>query len=773
MATIKTRSGEGRPLTNDEVDDNFTNLNTDKLENITSESIEDLSDVNSMTPTDGQVLTWDNTNSYWTAADAAGGDVVDDTTPQLGGDLDVNGNDIVTTSNGDITLAPNGTGKVIIDNAGFSVTLEGNTDENPRFTRAQDLTSGVALGQYRARGTLSSLTTLQDTDVVGGFNGFGYDGTDYQGTAKIRYKVDGAVSTGVVPQKIVFITGETNSASSAERLIIKPDGKVEINSDTVFTKAETGASALTLESRRSRGTIASPTALSGGDAVTKITSKAYDGSSYLESASISFDIDSISVSTGNAPQSITFSTGDASAQAAMTIDAARQVGIGTTNPNALLDISGGGTAINVTVDGGIQVDANGGGADDIGVFVRDVTTSNASPTVRVQGQRDDANVSQVFGGGLLLNKLRGDAKVAQSQHVGTVYFGGNHTDGTEANVAFGASISGLATGAYNSASDMPTSLVFYTGSTGITYPTGNTTFGTEAMRIQHDQRILMGTNAITVSHATLTTKGMTAYGAGLAIENDGSANSWARLEFSNDQASGTGIIFRDQLGTFALRNDNSSGTAQTTQIVAGNTTAGHIVFLKDAQAGGEIARFTSAGRLGIGESNPATELEVNGTVTATSYEGSGSNLTGVLTNVKSFKTFLTADATVNGSATYTTKNVFNTTPDINVGGFTVAASGVTVPEAGVYVVMANMMYNSTAVRANTGFRFLINSTGQAEQALSSYIRSASGHNEASSSLSTMYNLSANDVIGLQFAQEGAAGTVNLETGSHIAIYRVA
>ncbi len=40
--------------------------------------------------------------------------VVEDTTPQLGGNLDTNGNDIVTTSNADIDLAPNGTGKVVV-----------------------------------------------------------------------------------------------------------------------------------------------------------------------------------------------------------------------------------------------------------------------------------------------------------------------------------------------------------------------------------------------------------------------------------------------------------------------------------------------------------------------------------------------------------------------------------------------------------------------------------------------------------------------------------
>ena len=53
---------------------------------------------------------------------SAGGltSVAADTTPQLGGDLDVNGNDIVSVSNGNINLLPNGSGKVIIDGNGSS-----------------------------------------------------------------------------------------------------------------------------------------------------------------------------------------------------------------------------------------------------------------------------------------------------------------------------------------------------------------------------------------------------------------------------------------------------------------------------------------------------------------------------------------------------------------------------------------------------------------------------------------------------------------------------
>jgi hypothetical protein len=48
MSTIVTRAGKGTPLTNTEVDSNFTNLNTDKIQ-VTG------------TPTNGQAVTWNGT----------------------------------------------------------------------------------------------------------------------------------------------------------------------------------------------------------------------------------------------------------------------------------------------------------------------------------------------------------------------------------------------------------------------------------------------------------------------------------------------------------------------------------------------------------------------------------------------------------------------------------------------------------------------------------------------------------------------------------------
>ena len=55
-------------------------------------------------------------------------DIVNDTTPQLGGNLDVNGNSLVSTSNGNITFTPDGTGKVVISGLNYP-TSDGTADQ--------------------------------------------------------------------------------------------------------------------------------------------------------------------------------------------------------------------------------------------------------------------------------------------------------------------------------------------------------------------------------------------------------------------------------------------------------------------------------------------------------------------------------------------------------------------------------------------------------------------------------------------------------------------
>jgi hypothetical protein len=277
-----------------------------------------------------------------------------------------------------------------------------------------------------------------------------------------------------------------------------------------------------------------------------------------------------------------------------------------------------------------------------------------------------------------------------------------------------------------------------------------------------------------------------------------------------------GIIFRSTGG-----NTNLFVRAQDggfSQVFFGDTTAFNAGFIQYAHTndsfvyrngGGDhrfqvsttdVMRITSTGDVGIGTTTPATALDVDGTITATGWAGgtqsqavweAGTSTTesivspakvaaaisalgggGGSVTTYACKVFMSASSAVNASTSYTQRDVFGTT-SINVGSFTVASAGITVPATGVYLVMGNMVYNSTVTRANPEFRFSIDGTGQPESSLSAYIRNTSGHNEASSSLSTMYSLTSGQQVRLEFRARAATGTVNLETGSHVAIYRIA
>jgi len=99
-----------------------------------------------------------------TIAGSAGGisDVVADTTPQLGGNLDVNGQSIVSVSNGNIAIAPNGSGKVVLDGLSWP-TADGSANQVLKTDGAGNLSFATASGGGGA--TLSAIITA--TAIVG------------------------------------------------------------------------------------------------------------------------------------------------------------------------------------------------------------------------------------------------------------------------------------------------------------------------------------------------------------------------------------------------------------------------------------------------------------------------------------------------------------------------------------------------------------------------------------------------------------------------------
>ena len=104
--TANDGTGDNLRVGGDKVNDNFDEIYT---------ALGDGSSLQITTTgaSSNQVLQWNTSNNrFEPTASAAAGDISVDTTPQLGGDLDVNGNNIISQGNADINIIPNGTGRV-------------------------------------------------------------------------------------------------------------------------------------------------------------------------------------------------------------------------------------------------------------------------------------------------------------------------------------------------------------------------------------------------------------------------------------------------------------------------------------------------------------------------------------------------------------------------------------------------------------------------------------------------------------------------------------
>ena len=115
-------------------------------------------------------------------------DVVGDTTPQLGGNLDVNGNSIVSTSNGDINLTPNGTGRIVLGNASVTATETAtiSTSKTLDFDSNQNFILTLGSGANTLSNPTTEASNIGQTGVIifiqpsSGSAGTVSLGTDYE-----------------------------------------------------------------------------------------------------------------------------------------------------------------------------------------------------------------------------------------------------------------------------------------------------------------------------------------------------------------------------------------------------------------------------------------------------------------------------------------------------------------------------------------------------------------------------------------------------------------
>ncbi len=206
-----------------------TNTELNILDGVTSTTAE-LNLLDGVTATTAELNYVDGvTSAIQTQLNAKLSDVVSDTTPQLGGNLDVNGQNIVTTSNANVHLAPNGTGKVVVkgnDNSGKLVLNCENNSHGVTLAsppHSASATYEVALPNTLGLTNASAVVTSDANGVVSFDNGTIEESTaitSSSNAATINLR-DGNVFTHTLTENVTYTFSNPAASGRASAFILK------------------------------------------------------------------------------------------------------------------------------------------------------------------------------------------------------------------------------------------------------------------------------------------------------------------------------------------------------------------------------------------------------------------------------------------------------------------------------------------------------------------------------------------------------------------------
>lgn len=133
----------------------------------------------------------------------------------------------------------------------------------------------------------------------------------------------------------------------------------------------------------------------------------------------------------------------------------------------------------------------------------------------------------------------------------------------------------------------------------------------------------------------------------------------------------------------------------------------------------------------------------------------------------SVATFSSSDSTTNISSG--TNSIPWDVKRITDSNITSQGSKIIVGESGLYRFDVSLAFQSSTARVNPRVRFRINGNVQSSEGLSGYIRAASGHNEVSSTLFGIFDLSSGDEVEVITDSSGSSGSVTLRSGASVLI----
>ncbi|OUU14247.1 MAG: hypothetical protein CBB97_25295 [Candidatus Endolissoclinum sp. TMED37] len=364
-------------------------------------------------------------------ASAEANDILEDTSPQLGGDLDLNGNKITTArSNENIVLDPAGTG---------TIELNANTNVTGTITATGDIFANGNINLGNASGDQTKVIGVFEADQIQ------IDGTTITtNTTNGSVTITGNASGGVNIDNLTFNDNSITSASNADiNLTPGGTGNIVAGALTINGTAISAADSTLIQLNEAvnvSGALAANTSLSiAGDGATVTGIKDEDNMAsdsavkLATQQSIKAYADTKAVLTGSTNNTITTVTGANAFQgeANLTFDGSTLAVTGAATVSTTLGVTGTLTTADITTTGTQTIN---GILDVDGIRLKDHTISgtrsndNLNITASGTGTVNISSAMTTIG-----QTITGDVAITGKADIDNVQINGNKITTTNSN----------------------------------------------------------------------------------------------------------------------------------------------------------------------------------------------------------------------------------------------------------------------------------------------------------------------------------------------------